>query len=115
MGPGNWTADSEDHIEESWRTMCDMNVSDRLSKISAPMLMVVGDRDLLRPFNLEVAARSPNCALHAFYRASHLVPWDAPQAFADPLVEFLENGTAPPADLQKWAGQLQSNVAPATA
>jgi pimeloyl-ACP methyl ester carboxylesterase len=100
------TTCSEGHVEESWRTMRDTNISDRLPEIIAPTLMVVGDRDLLRPFNLEDAARIPNSALQVFYRAGHLIPYAVPQAFADLLVEFLENGTAPPVDLEVWAAQL---------
>jgi pimeloyl-ACP methyl ester carboxylesterase len=65
-----------------------------------PALVVADDRDLLRPFNLEDAARIPNCALQVFYRAGHLIPWDVPQAFAGLLLEFLDHGTAPPADLE---------------
>jgi non-heme chloroperoxidase len=106
---------SDGHIEESWRSMRDTNLSDRLAEIEAPTLMVVGDRDLLRPFNLEDAERIPNCALQVFYRTGHLIPWDASQGFAELLVEFLEHGTAPPADLEKWAAQLQSTAAHAMA
>jgi non-heme chloroperoxidase len=109
------TTCSEGHVEESWRTMRDTNISDRLQEISAPTLMVAGDRDLLRPFNLEDAARIPNCALQVFYRNGHLIPYSTPDAFANLLDEFLENGTAPPVTVEEWAAQLQSMATPATA
>jgi pimeloyl-ACP methyl ester carboxylesterase len=106
---------SEGHAEESWRSMRDLDISDRLGEISAPTLMVVGDRDGLRPFNLDDTKRIPNCALQVFYRAGHWIPWDVPQAFADLLVDFLEWGTAPAVDPQERGAQLQSIQAPATA
>jgi pimeloyl-ACP methyl ester carboxylesterase len=109
------TTCSEGHVEESWRGMRDTSISDRLPEISAPTLMLVGDRDLLRPFNLDDAARIPNCALQVFYRAGHLIPYSVPQAFTNVLVEFLEHGTAAPVKLEKWAAQLQPMAAPATA
>ena len=43
--------------------------------------MVVGDRDSLKPFNLEDASRIPNCALQVYYRVGHMVPWDVPQEY----------------------------------
>jgi hypothetical protein len=73
----------------------------------------VRDRDSLLPFNLEDAARIPNCALRVFYRVAHWIPWDVPQGFADLLTDFLENGSAAALDLGERAAGLQSIVAPA--
>jgi pimeloyl-ACP methyl ester carboxylesterase len=87
---------SEGHAEESIRTMTGLNISDRLGEIQAPTLMVAGDRDGLRPYNLEDAARIPHCALHVFYRVGHWIPWDVPQEFADLLADFLEHGVVAP-------------------
>lgn len=107
------TGCSEGHAEESWRTMRDMNLTARLGEIRVPTLVVAGDRDPLRPFNLADAARIPNCALHVFYRAGHWIPWDAPQEFAAVLADFLVYGTAPPPDLEGLRARLESILAPA--
>jgi pimeloyl-ACP methyl ester carboxylesterase len=104
---------SDAHVLESSETMRDLRISERLQEISAPTLMVVGDRDFLRTFNLEDAARIPNCALHVFYRVGHMIPWDVPQEFADLLVDFLENGSAPPLDFEILQKQMEAILAPA--
>jgi pimeloyl-ACP methyl ester carboxylesterase len=101
---------SDEHAEGSWRAMRDMNITDRLGEIGAATLMVVGDRDGLRPYNLADAARIPNCAVHVFYRVGHWIPFDVPEAFAELLVDFLENGTAPAIDLGEWGAALQAIV-----
>jgi pimeloyl-ACP methyl ester carboxylesterase len=101
---------SDQHAEESWRTMRDMSITEQLPSLTTPALMVVGNRDGLRPYNLADAARIPNCALHVFYRAGHWIPFDVPDAFAALLVDFLENGPAPPVDGQAWAAALQAIV-----
>jgi pimeloyl-ACP methyl ester carboxylesterase len=99
---------SEGHAEGSVPAMCGLNLTERLGEVRAPTLMVVGDRDGLRPFNLADAARIPNCALHVFYRVGHWLPFEVPQEFADLLVDFLDNGTAPPVDPEKRAAQFQA-------
>jgi N-formylmaleamate deformylase len=102
------TTCSDAHAEESWRTLRDLSITDRLGSIATPTLLVLGDRDGLRPYNLADAARIPNCALHVFYRAGHWVPYDVPDAFAALLADFLGHGPAPAVDTDAWTAALQA-------
>ncbi len=86
---------SEGHLEESWQTMERMHIAARLGEITAPTMVVVGDRDFLRNDNLADAARIPNSALHVFYRVGHFIPWEVPEGLADVLTDFAGHGTAP--------------------
>lgn len=101
---------SEEHVVKVLSAMRDLDLRARLPSITAPTLMVVGDRDGLRPYNLDDAARIPNCALQVFYRVGHWIPWDVPQAFADLLVDFLDHGPAPALDVPLMAAKLQALV-----
>lgn len=85
--------------EEAWQAMVNIRLSEAITRIETPTLMVAGDRDFLRTFNLEDAARIPNCALQVFYRAGHLVPFDVPDAFVALLDDFIQHGVAPASQL----------------
>jgi pimeloyl-ACP methyl ester carboxylesterase len=102
------TTCSRGHVEGTIESMAGLNLTERLKEITAPTLMVVGDRDGLRPFNLADAARIPNCALHVFYRANHWIPWHEPQAFAELLADFLEHGTAAPINWEQRVAQMRA-------
>jgi pimeloyl-ACP methyl ester carboxylesterase len=68
------------------------NISAQLGEISTPVLVIAGDRDFLLQSNLKDAAKIPRCALHVFYRAGHMMPWEVPAELAALITDFAENG-----------------------
>ncbi len=81
--------------DEAWEAMASVRLSEAITGIRTPTLMVVGDRDGLRAANLEDAQRIPNCALQVFYRVGHEVASDVPDQFVALLDDFVEHGVAP--------------------
>jgi pimeloyl-ACP methyl ester carboxylesterase len=92
---------SEGHFEGSWASMASFNVTDRLSEIMTPTLMVAGAADTLVRANLEDFLRLPNATLHVLSRVGHLIPSDATDTFAEVLSDFLGNGVVTAATLQE--------------
>jgi pimeloyl-ACP methyl ester carboxylesterase len=71
---------------------CDrFDVRDRLSSISIPTLVVVGDQDLLTPprYAAFLADRIPGARLHTVPGAGHMLPVEAPAPLAALLRPFL--------------------------
>ena len=97
----HYEACSEESLEQSWESMKQASVASRLGEITAPTLIVTGDRDVHLAASLADAARIPHCALHVFYRVGHQVHQEVPQEFADLVVDFIEHGVAQPLDVQQ--------------
>lgn len=79
-------------------TMDDMarfDVVDRLPTISAPTLVIWGDRDTVIPFEAiaEIFTRIPGCGLEVWHGVGHSGPIEAPDRFVDLLNRFIA-GTA---------------------
>lgn len=71
----------------------DMDLSSRISGITAPTLVVTGTRDTSTPLEghgEHLLARIPG-ARHATLSAAHLAPLEAPEALAQVLLSFLES------------------------
>ena len=84
----------DDAYDAAFASMQSIDLSDAVSGIQVPTLIVVGDRDFLREDNLRDAARIPHCALQVFYRVGHVIPYDVPDEFVAVLVDFLEHGAS---------------------
>lgn len=91
---------SNGHYEGSWESMTAFNVTDRLSELTTPTLMIAGAADALSRANLEDYLRLPNATLHVFSRVGHFVPTDVPDEFVAVLRDFLHNGVVSAATLQ---------------
>lgn len=79
-----------------WRSTNDLlknNVQDILPKITAPTLVVWGERDPLVPLPLGrlLAEKIPHAALEVIPRAGHVVMVDAPARFNALLLEFMKS------------------------
>lgn len=103
-----WQDDAYFSAAES---MASLRLADAMSRLTVPTLMVVGDRDGLRPANLADAQRIPNCALHVFYRVGHEVPYDAGQGFTDLIADFVEHGTGTPATMAERLAAMEAMMA----
>lgn len=87
---------SPGHFEESWTSMADFNVTDRLDELITPTLIVAGTADGLARDNVRDYLRLPNATLHVFSRVGHGVPSDVPDEFSAMLADFLEHGVVNP-------------------
>jgi pimeloyl-ACP methyl ester carboxylesterase len=83
---------SEAHFEDSWTTMAEFNVTDRLDELTTPTLIVAGAADGLCAANIQDFLRLPNASLHVFSRVGHGVPGDVPEQFSEVLADFFEHG-----------------------
>jgi 3-oxoadipate enol-lactonase len=83
---------SHGHYDESWQSMKDFNVTERLGELMTPTLVVAGAADGLSSDNVRDYLRLPNATLHVFSRVGHGVPSDVPEEFAAVLGDFLEHG-----------------------
>jgi 3-oxoadipate enol-lactonase len=101
---------SDGHFEQSWRSMASFNVTDRLSTLTTPTLIVAGAADALCAANVRDWARLPNATLHVFSRVGHQVPGDVPDEFAAVLADFFEHGVVNAATQQ---AKLQEAMAAA--
>lgn len=72
---------SDGHWEQSWQSLADYSVGDRLGEIKTPTLMVSGAADGLLQANLRDFLRLPNATLHVFSRISHGVHQEDPDGF----------------------------------
>jgi pimeloyl-ACP methyl ester carboxylesterase len=70
-----------------WKGSCD-----RLSRITQPTLLIVGDQDLLMPAanSVMMAQRIPNSQLVIIEGAGHGVVWQVPNEFTAHILNFLE-------------------------
>jgi pimeloyl-ACP methyl ester carboxylesterase len=92
---------SPGHYEDSWASLVALDVTDRLSELATPTLVVAGGADTLLPANLEDYLRLPNASLHVFHRVGHSVPADATAGFAELLDDFMTHGVVNAATLQE--------------
>jgi pimeloyl-ACP methyl ester carboxylesterase len=71
----------------TWKGSCD-----RLSTITQPTLLIVGDQDLLMPAanSVMMAQRIPNSQLIIMEGAGHGVAWQVPNEFTAHILNFLE-------------------------
>ncbi len=107
---------SVEALDEAFQGMVELRIGERVAQLRVPTLMLVGDRDGLRPANLEDAARIPNCALHVFYRVGHEVYGDVPEEFMAVLDDFCQNGAGAMMTMEDRRRLLESVVsAPAAA
>jgi pimeloyl-ACP methyl ester carboxylesterase len=71
----------------TWKGSCD-----RLSRITQPTLLIVGDQDLLMPAanSVMMAQRIPNSQLVIMEGTGHGVSWQVPNEFTAHILNFLE-------------------------
>ena len=91
-GVGRMLSVSVGHYEQSWHSMAQFNVTDRLGELTTPTLMMAGAADGLVRANVSDYLLLPNASLHVFNRVGHLVPQEVPNEFADLLGDFMANG-----------------------
>ena len=102
---------SEGHYEQSWQSMCDFNVTDRLGEISTPTLMIAAAADSLIRANVSDYLLLPNATLHVFNRVGHLIPQDEPDQFAAVLGDFMAHGVVTAATLaERVARPPKTNI-----
>jgi sigma-B regulation protein RsbQ len=79
------------HIEGAVRSMRDFHVLDALAKITAPTLIVAGDRDRHVPIRstLTTAAAIPRALVHIFHNVGHVPFVEVPDQFTALLDEFV--------------------------
>jgi (E)-2-((N-methylformamido)methylene)succinate hydrolase len=80
-----------EYLDEAFDGICE-DLSDRLTEVNVPTLVVAGDRDVLREANLKDAARIPSCALHVFYRTGHMIEMERPEELSALIADFIEHG-----------------------
>ncbi len=83
---------SQAHFDDSWQTMIDFDVKDRLDNLTTPTLMVAGAADGLCKANVNDWQKLPNATLHVFSRVGHGIPREVPDAFSDTIADFMEHG-----------------------
>jgi pimeloyl-ACP methyl ester carboxylesterase len=88
------------HYNQSWEALVSSARGDRLGEITVPTLMIAGAADGLLSANLADFRRLPNATLHVFSRVSHGIPYEVPEAFAEVVADFIENGVVTAATLQ---------------
>ena len=92
---------SAGHFDESWQSMLDFNVQNRLDELRTPTLMIAGAADGLCAANVNDWQRLPMAALHVFSRVGHGIPREVPEEFSAVLRDFLEHGVVNAATQQK--------------
>lgn len=83
---------SDGHFEQSWQSLVDARLGERLAQLTAPTLMIAGAADGLLLANLADFQKLPNATLHVFSRVGHGVPSDVPDEFAAVVADFMEHG-----------------------
>ncbi len=81
------------HIEGAARSMRTFDVSDRLTAITAPVLLVAGDRDRHVPLRNHLATwrALPRCGLHVLHRVGHVPFWEDAPTCTRLLAEFIDD------------------------
>jgi len=92
---------SDGHYEDSWQSMAEFDVSDRLSQLTTPTLIIAGAADGLCTANVNDWQKLPNATLHVFSRVGHGIPRDVPDEFAVVLDDFMEHGVINARTLQE--------------
>ncbi len=92
---------SRGHYEQSWASMTEFNVTERLSELRTPTLIIAGSADGLAKANVEDYLRMPKVSLQVFNRVGHSVPNEVPDEFAAVLSDFLDHGLVTAGTLAK--------------
>ena len=92
QGVDRQLAASEAHFEDSWLSMMDFDVTDRLSALTTPTLIIAGAADGLCFANVNDWQKLPNATIHVFSRVGHGVPRDVPDEFTGVVADFMEHG-----------------------
>lgn len=86
-------------VAEQWKADGAHDSTDRLALITAPALVIAGERDEIVPADIcrEVAERIPNARFHVFRgpHSSHAVGLERPFDFLEVLLPFLRTLTVP--------------------
>ncbi len=98
--PDEWVEDrarhvrsvSPGHYAQSWESMRDLRVGDRLGEVQTPVLMIAGTADGLLAANLRDFQRLPNAALQVFSHAGHEVAIHEPEGVAQAIDQFMRMG-----------------------
>ncbi|MCZ6888775.1 MAG: alpha/beta hydrolase [Gammaproteobacteria bacterium] len=96
---------SQRHYDDSWESMKQFDVSDRLDKLTTPTLVIAGAADSLCADNVQDWLRLPNAALHVFSRVGHGVSSDVPEQYAEVIADFMEHGVV---NAQTQADKLEA-------
>ena len=83
---------SRGHYEQSWQSMIDFDVTDRLDQLRTPTLIIAGAADGLAKANVADYLRMPKVTLQVFNRVGHSVPNEVPDDFAKTVQDFLDHG-----------------------
>lgn len=83
---------SDAHFEDSWQSMVDFDVVEKLRDLMTPTLIIAGAADGLCHANVNDWQRLPNGTLHVFSRVGHGIPRDVPEEFSEVVADFLEHG-----------------------
>lgn len=85
--PDRWQAFS-DAINKMWET--EPQITGQLGKITVPVLVMVGDHDLIKPDHTKMIADSiPGAKLVIVPDAAHFIAWQQPEAFNTDVKAFL--------------------------
>ncbi len=91
---------SDGHFESGAEAMQALNVSERLSSLHTPTLMISGAVDSLLTANLEDFLRLPNATLEVLSRAGHEVAVHEPARVTEAIENFITHGVVTAATLQ---------------
>ncbi len=83
---------SDKHYVDSWHSMGEFDVTDRLAELTTPTLIIAGAADGLCVANVNDWQLLPNSTLHVFSRVGHGIPRDVPGEFAVVVDDFMEHG-----------------------
>lgn len=95
---------SDAHFDDSWQSMIDFDVLDKLENLTTPTLIIAGAADGLCTANVNDWQRLPNATLHVFSRVGHGIPRDVPDEFSEVVADFLEHGVV---NAKTQQGKLQ--------
>jgi 3-oxoadipate enol-lactonase len=79
--------------------IAELDMSEHLSRISAPVLLVAGDHDGVAPpeLNRRNVERIPNASFVEISDCGHVVPWEKPEALLEAVRSFLAETVRTPA------------------
>lgn len=80
-------------FQQALRTMLETDFSNDLARISAPVLVLWGEKDIicLRPGQELLIEKIPNLQFIPYRNTGHALHWEVPRRFADDLTAFVEN------------------------
>jgi 3-oxoadipate enol-lactonase / 4-carboxymuconolactone decarboxylase len=80
------------------RVLADLDLREVLGRITAPVLLIAGDRDGVTPpaAEEEIAAALSNVTRVEVPDCGHLLPWEKPRVLHEEVSGFLRNRAAVP-------------------